>query len=99
MPWALLARRGFEFDYEFGGYPAAVFDVDALGLGPLADLGGVQGVRLCFASAAGWLPGAGAVGRPVNRSSARGPEGACRHAITVTDAETGPFIAPVRARP
>ena len=50
----LLARGDLEFDYEFGRYPAAVFDVDALGLGPVADFGGVQGVRLSFASAAGW---------------------------------------------
>jgi hypothetical protein len=59
MSWALLSRRGLEFDYEFGRYPAAVFDVDALGLSPLVDFGRVQGVRLCFASAAGWPPGAG----------------------------------------
>jgi hypothetical protein len=26
----LLSRRGLEFNYEFGRYPAAVFDVDAL---------------------------------------------------------------------
>src|SRR6185437_7349891 len=58
--WALVSRRCLEFDDEFGGYPAAVFDVDALGLGPLADFGGVQGVRLRFACAAGWRPGAGA---------------------------------------
>jgi hypothetical protein len=48
----LLCRSGLEFNYELGGYPAAVFYVDALSLGPLADFGGVQGVRLCFASAA-----------------------------------------------
>ena len=38
-------------------------------------------------------------GRPGNRSSARGPEGASRHAITVTDAGTGLFTAPVGAGP
>ena len=57
---ALLSRSGLEFDYELGRYPAAVFDVDALSFGPLADFGGVQGVRLGFAPAAGWPPGAGA---------------------------------------
>jgi hypothetical protein len=46
MSSALLSCRVLEFDYEFGGYPAAVFDVDPLGLGPFADFGGVQGVRL-----------------------------------------------------
>ncbi len=58
--WTLLSCRGLEFDYEFGWYPAAVFDVDALGLGPLADFGGIQSVRLRFASDAGWPPSAGA---------------------------------------
>ena len=32
-------------DYQLGRDPAAVFDLDALGLGPLADLGGVQPAR------------------------------------------------------
>jgi hypothetical protein len=56
----LLSCPGFEFDYEFGRYPAAVFDVDALGLGPLADLGGVRRARCGFTSAAGWPPVTGA---------------------------------------
>ena len=30
--WALVSRRCLEFDHEFGGYPATVFDVDALRL-------------------------------------------------------------------
>jgi hypothetical protein len=50
----LLSSGGLEFDYELGRYPAAVFDIDALGLGPLTDFGGVQSVWLRFASAAGW---------------------------------------------
>jgi hypothetical protein len=56
----LPSCSGLEFNYKFGGYPSAVFDVDALGLGPLVDFGGVQGARLRFAPAAGWPPGAGA---------------------------------------
>ena len=56
----LLSRGGLKFDYELGRYSAAIFDVDALGLGPLTDFGGVQSVRLRLASAAGWPPGAGA---------------------------------------
>ena len=55
-----MSRRGLELHYEFRRYPAAVFDVDALGLGPLADSGGVESARLRFASAAGWPPRAGA---------------------------------------
>jgi hypothetical protein len=43
---ALLAGGGLEFGYQVGGHPAAVFYLDALHPGPLADLGGVQ--------AAGW---------------------------------------------
>ena len=34
---ALLFGRCSELDYQFSGYPAAVFDVDALCFGPLAD--------------------------------------------------------------
>jgi hypothetical protein len=41
----LLSGRGLELDYQFSRYPAAVFDVDALRLSPLADLGGVQPIR------------------------------------------------------
>ena len=44
----LLFSGGLEFDYELGRYPPAVFDIDALGLGPLTDFGGVQSVRLGF---------------------------------------------------
>ncbi len=38
----LLAGSGPELDYQVSGYPAAVFYLDALRLGPLADLDGVQ---------------------------------------------------------
>ncbi len=62
--WALLSRRGLEFNDEFGGYAAAVFDVDALGSGPFADLGGIRPGRRWLAAAAGGAPGwaAGAAG-------------------------------------
>jgi hypothetical protein len=53
----LLAGRRLKFDYQFSGYPSAVFEADALGLGPLADLGGVQPTRGRAAAAAGWAPG------------------------------------------
>src|SRR5208282_5797528 len=54
----LLCGRGLELDYQFSRYPAAAFDVDALRLSPLADLGGVQPIRWRSASDAGWPPGA-----------------------------------------
>jgi hypothetical protein len=54
---ALLCCGGLELGYQFGGYASAVFDVDALCLGPLANLGGIQPVRLGLASAWGWPPG------------------------------------------
>ncbi len=53
----LLSGHRLELDYQLSGHPSAVFDVDALCLGPLADLGRVQPVRRCFASGAGWPPG------------------------------------------
>src|SRR5690242_16186416 len=56
---ASLSRRGLEFDYEFGGDPAAVFDFDALGLGPFADCGGVWRACRGLAAVASWLPGTG----------------------------------------
>jgi hypothetical protein len=40
--WTLLAGRRLELDHQFSGYPPAVFHLDALRLGPLADLSGVQ---------------------------------------------------------
>ena len=41
----LLADSGPELDYHVSGYPAAVFYLDALRLGPLADLDSVQITR------------------------------------------------------
>ena len=56
----LLAGCLLELHDEFSGYPSAILHFNALGLGPPAYLGGVQSIRLRFASAAGWPPGAGA---------------------------------------
>ena len=47
----LLHGRGLELHDEFGGYPAAVFDVDALAPGPVPDFGGVRAA--CAGLAAG----------------------------------------------
>ena len=56
-PCALLAGCRLELHHQFGGYPAAVLHIDALGPGPLADLGGVQARSPVRARAAGWPPG------------------------------------------
>ena len=56
-PPALLARCRLELHDQFGGYPAAVLYVNALGLGPLAYLGGVQPACRSPARAAGRPPG------------------------------------------
>jgi hypothetical protein len=58
----LLSGGGLEFDDELGGHPATVFYVDALGLGPLANFGGVQADRRSPASVPGW-PASSAAGR------------------------------------
>ena len=50
----LLRGRGFELHDELGGYPAAVFDVDALASGPVADFGGVRVARAGLAAGPGW---------------------------------------------
>lgn len=56
----LLRGRGFELHDELGGYPAAVFDVDALASGPVADFGGVRVARAGLAAAGpGWALSAG----------------------------------------
>ena len=49
----LLAGGRLELDHQFGRHPAAVFHLDALRLGPLADLGGVQAARRSPAATAG----------------------------------------------
>jgi hypothetical protein len=56
----LLAGSGPELDDQVSGYPAAVFYLDALCPGPLADLDGVQIARHPAAVAAGWPAGAAA---------------------------------------
>jgi hypothetical protein len=57
---ALLAGSRLEFNHQVGGHPAAVFHLDALCSGPLADLGRVQPACRSAAAAAGWLAGAAA---------------------------------------
>jgi len=66
----LLSGGGLEFDYELGGHPATVFYVDALGLGPLANFGGVQAGRRSPASVPGW-PASSAAGPPRSAHIAR----------------------------
>jgi hypothetical protein len=56
----LLPGSRLELDYQLSRHPAAVFYLDALGLGPLSDLGGVQPVRRSPASAASRPPGSAA---------------------------------------
>ena len=59
----LLSGGCFEFDHQLGGHPAAVFDLDALGFGPLADVGGVQPARRSPAPGSR-RPASSAVGPP-----------------------------------
>jgi hypothetical protein len=55
---ALRAGCRLELDDQFSGHPPAVFHLDALRLGPLSDLGGVQPARRSPAPAAGGSAGA-----------------------------------------
>lgn len=50
---ALLAGRGLKFHDQFSAYAPAVFQLDALRLGPLPDFGGIQPARRSPAPAAG----------------------------------------------
>jgi hypothetical protein len=65
-PWqdvnvsALLVGSGLELDYQISGHPAAVFHLNALCPGPLADLDGVQTAHRSATAAAGWLAAAAA---------------------------------------
>src|ERR1700760_1776730 len=54
--WSLLSSGGLELDHQLGGHPSEVLHLDALRLGPLANLGRVQAVRRRFASAPDWPP-------------------------------------------
>jgi hypothetical protein len=56
----LLAGCRLELHDEFSGYPAAVLHFNALGLGPLAYLGGVQPACRSLARAARRPPGSAA---------------------------------------
>src|SRR5271155_2926378 len=54
----LLLRRRLELDDQFGWYPAAVFDLDALSLGPLPDRCRVRpGGGGSAAPVPAWTPG------------------------------------------
>src|SRR6185437_7346098 len=53
----LIAGRRFELDHKLRGHPTAVLYLDALLLGPLADLGRVHPVSRCLAPAARRPPG------------------------------------------
>ena len=57
---SLLAGSRLEFNHQVGGHLAAVFHLDALCPGPLADLGRVQPACRSAAAAGGWLAGAAA---------------------------------------
>ena len=59
----LLCGGRFEFDHQFGRHPAAVFYLEALGFGPLADVGGVRPARRSPAPGPGW-PAGSAAGPP-----------------------------------
>jgi hypothetical protein len=72
----LLPGCGLELDDQPGRHPSTVFHADAVRLGPLADLGGVQPACSRPASAAGWPPGtapgpAGSMDRARQRLSQR----------------------------
>src|SRR5437868_3061884 len=60
VPCTLLAGCRLELHDQFSGYPAAILHFNALGLGPLAYLGGVQSARRSPARAAGRPPGSAA---------------------------------------
>src|SRR5579859_2868092 len=59
----LLPGGRLEFHHQLGRHAAAVFDLDALGFGPLADLGGVRPARRSPAPGPRW-PAGSAVGPP-----------------------------------
>src|ERR1700733_15567839 len=71
----LLRGRRLELHDELGGYPAAVFDVDALAPGPVPDLGGVRAALAGLAAGPGRTPRAGLwpgrVGIPGERGARR----------------------------
>ena len=53
----LLAGGRLELDHQLSWHPAAVLDLDALLLGPLADFRGVRSASRSPAPTAGWPPG------------------------------------------
>jgi len=66
----LLSGGRFEFHHQFGRHAAAVFDLDSLGFGPLADFGGVQPARRRPAPGSRW-PASSAVAPPRSAHIAR----------------------------
>ena len=62
----LLSGRGLESGHHLGWYPAAVCHLDALRLGPLADLSGAGPIGPCPAPPPGKAPrtASGPAGRP-----------------------------------
>src|SRR5271167_3737227 len=58
---ALLSRGRLELHDQFRGHPPAVLNLNALGLGPLPNRGGVGSVGTCsLPPAAAWPPGSSA---------------------------------------
>src|SRR2546429_5706579 len=53
----LLSGSGLDPGHQFGGHPPAVFDLDALRPGPLADLGAIHPAPWCPAPRPGRPPG------------------------------------------
>jgi hypothetical protein len=81
----LLRGRGFELHDEPGGYPAAVFDVDALASGPVADFGGVRVARAGLAAAGpGWALSAG---RSPGRADIAGERAAQRLSVLAAEVD------------
>ena len=60
MPCTLLAGCRLELHDQFSGYPTAILHFNALSLGPLAHLSGVQPARRSAAHAARRPPGSAA---------------------------------------
>jgi hypothetical protein len=90
----LLGGRGLELHDELGEYPAAVFDVDALAPGPVADLGGVQAAHAGLAAGACRAPRAGL---SPGRGDIRGQRGAQR--LGVPGAEVDFVAGAVQGEP
>src|ERR1700733_5096836 len=89
-----LRGRRLELHDELGGYPAAVFDVDALAPGPVPDLGGVRAALAGLAAGPGRTPRAGLW---PGRVDIRGERGAQR--LGVPGAEVDLVAGAVQGEP